>query len=208
MVLNGARARVFAFSARTLPRLRFGQAAVLNGSTSAVADVVPFEGPRLRRSRGAQHPDRNAQFEYINRLAGQRLASGEPVISVDCKKKEVSATPNACAAQQLLGNTGFETGTAAPWSATSGVISNNSTEPAHTGSSKAWLDGYGTTHTYTLSQPVTLPHRLHQPHVQLLHAHRHCRDHHNHETLLDGRTIHRGDEGYRQRWAAPCATRR
>ncbi|MGH9041609.1 MAG: ISAzo13 family transposase [Acidimicrobiia bacterium] len=38
---------------------------------------------------GAQHPDRNAQFEYINGLAGQRLAAGEPVISVDCKKKEL-----------------------------------------------------------------------------------------------------------------------
>lgn len=38
---------------------------------------------------GAQHPDRNAQFEYINRLAGERLAGGEPVISVDCKKKEL-----------------------------------------------------------------------------------------------------------------------
>jgi Rhodopirellula transposase DDE domain len=38
---------------------------------------------------GAQHPDRNAQFEYINRLAGEYLTAGEPVISVDCKKKEL-----------------------------------------------------------------------------------------------------------------------
>jgi Rhodopirellula transposase DDE domain len=38
---------------------------------------------------GAQHPDRNAQFEYINGLAGGRLAAGEPVVSVDCKKKEL-----------------------------------------------------------------------------------------------------------------------
>ena len=38
---------------------------------------------------GAQHEDRNAQFEYINRVAGQRLAAGEPVVSVDCKKKEL-----------------------------------------------------------------------------------------------------------------------
>jgi hypothetical protein len=38
---------------------------------------------------GAQHPDRNGQFEYINRLAGERIAAGEPVISVDCKKKEL-----------------------------------------------------------------------------------------------------------------------
>jgi len=38
---------------------------------------------------GAQHPDRNGQFEYINALAGERLAAGQPVISVDCKKKEL-----------------------------------------------------------------------------------------------------------------------
>ncbi len=38
---------------------------------------------------GVQHPDRNGQFEYINRLATQRIAAGQPVISVDCKKKEL-----------------------------------------------------------------------------------------------------------------------
>jgi len=38
---------------------------------------------------GAQHPDRNAQFEYINATAQEFLASREPVISVDCKKKEL-----------------------------------------------------------------------------------------------------------------------
>ncbi len=38
---------------------------------------------------GAQHPDRDGQFGYINRLAGERLAGGEPVVSVDCKKKEL-----------------------------------------------------------------------------------------------------------------------
>jgi len=38
---------------------------------------------------GAQHPDRDAQFRYINRLAGERLAADEPVVSVDCKKKEL-----------------------------------------------------------------------------------------------------------------------
>ncbi|WP_456152137.1 putative Ig domain-containing protein [Kitasatospora acidiphila] len=58
---------------------------------------------------------------------------------------------------QLLGNPGFETGTASPWTASSGVLDNSSGEPAHSGSWKAWLDGYGTTHTDTLSQTVTIP---------------------------------------------------
>ncbi|MHB8318874.1 MAG: ISAzo13 family transposase [Acidimicrobiales bacterium] len=38
---------------------------------------------------GAQHPDRNDQFEYINETASTFLAAGEPVVSVDCKKKEL-----------------------------------------------------------------------------------------------------------------------
>ncbi len=38
---------------------------------------------------GTAHPDRNAQFEHIDAIATARLASSEPVISVDTKKKEL-----------------------------------------------------------------------------------------------------------------------
>jgi serine protease len=63
-----------------------------------------------------------------------------------------------CTAKQLLGNPGFETGSAAPWSSTAGVVNpNGAGETAHSGSWYAWLDGYGTTHTDTLSQTVTVP---------------------------------------------------
>jgi hypothetical protein len=58
---------------------------------------------------------------------------------------------------QKLGNPGFETGTATPWTAASGVVSNSGTEPAHAGSWDAWLDGYGSAHTDTLTQPVSIP---------------------------------------------------
>ncbi len=58
---------------------------------------------------------------------------------------------------QKLGNPGFETGSAAPWTASAGVIDSSAAEPAHSGSWKAWLDGYGTTHTDTLTQSVTIP---------------------------------------------------
>ncbi|MBA2301133.1 MAG: ISAzo13 family transposase [Acidobacteria bacterium] len=37
---------------------------------------------------GASHPDRNAQFEYINRHVRACLRTGNPVISVDTKKKK------------------------------------------------------------------------------------------------------------------------
>jgi hypothetical protein len=63
---------------------------------------------------------------------------------------------------QKLTNPGFESGSTG-WSATSGVIGQNSGngEPAHTGTWNAWLDGYGTTHTDTLSQSVTIPSGCH-----------------------------------------------
>ncbi|MEY9878452.1 F0F1-type ATP synthase membrane subunit c/vacuolar-type H+-ATPase subunit K, partial [Streptacidiphilus sp. MAP12-33] len=58
---------------------------------------------------------------------------------------------------QKLANPGFESGSAS-WSATAGVIGQNGpSEPAHSGSWNAWLDGYGTTHTDTLSQKVAVP---------------------------------------------------
>ncbi|MEI2697564.1 MAG: ISAzo13 family transposase [Microthrixaceae bacterium] len=40
-------------------------------------------------AEGKQHPDRDGQFRYINETAGEHLAAGQPVISVDCKKKEL-----------------------------------------------------------------------------------------------------------------------
>jgi Rhodopirellula transposase DDE domain len=42
-----------------------------------------------KRLEGAQHPDRNAQFEHINETIRHHLAAHEPVISVDTKKKEL-----------------------------------------------------------------------------------------------------------------------
>jgi hypothetical protein len=43
-----------------------------------------------RKTReGSSHPDRDDQFAYINETATERLAAGEPVISVDTKKKEL-----------------------------------------------------------------------------------------------------------------------
>jgi PKD repeat protein len=93
----------------------------------------------------------NGQTYYYKVSAVNSLGEG-------AQSNEASAKPSSgCVASQLLGNPGFETGTASPWSASTGVIANKSQEPARTGSWDAWLDGYGTTHTDTLSQSVTLP---------------------------------------------------
>ncbi|MBI5070294.1 MAG: S8 family serine peptidase [Deltaproteobacteria bacterium] len=70
----------------------------------------------------------------------------------------VSNTTGTCATHtQLLGNPGFETGSAAPWTASAGVIDNSASPTAHSGSWKAWLDGYGSSHTDDLYQQVTIP---------------------------------------------------
>ena len=71
----------------------------------------------------------------------------------------ISLTIASAAATQLLGNPGFENGSAntAPWTLTAGVINNSSQEPPHSGQWDAWLDGFGTTHTDTATQTVTIP---------------------------------------------------
>ncbi|WP_203822133.1 M4 family metallopeptidase [Paractinoplanes ferrugineus] len=66
-------------------------------------------------------------------------------------------TGGTCTSAQLLGNSGFESG-ATTWAQTSGVISTASgTNTPYAGSYFAWLNGYGATHTDTLSQSVTIP---------------------------------------------------
>ena len=72
----------------------------------------------------------------------------------------VAAAPQATAAacgDQTVVNGGFESGSA-PWTATSGVLTaGTAAQPAHSGTSLAKLDGYGRTHTDTLTQSLTLP---------------------------------------------------
>jgi hypothetical protein len=62
-------------------------------SPNSVAALLRQAGYSLQANRktreGASHPDRNAQFEYINRLVRSFLDRGRPAISVDTKKKEL-----------------------------------------------------------------------------------------------------------------------
>ena len=58
-----------------------------------VGDLLHKLGYSLQANRktleGGDQPDRNAQFEFINEQAKQHIAEGNPVISVDTKKKEL-----------------------------------------------------------------------------------------------------------------------
>jgi Rhodopirellula transposase DDE domain len=62
-------------------------------SARTVAGLLKDEGFSLRGNvktvEGKQHPDRDAQFGYINSQVLAFAASGDPAISVDCKKKEL-----------------------------------------------------------------------------------------------------------------------
>jgi len=71
----------------------------------------------------------------------------------------LTVTAGGGATQQMLGNPGFENGSsnAAPWTVSAGVIDNSSFQAPHSGSWKAWLNGYGSVHTDTLLQQLSLP---------------------------------------------------
>ena len=63
------------------------------GSHRMVAELLHAMGYSLQANRktlaGTEHPDRNAQFEHLDRAVQLQLSLGEPVISVDTKKKEL-----------------------------------------------------------------------------------------------------------------------
>jgi transposase len=63
-------------------------------SHDTVGNVLKEMGYSLQQNQkmlqvGAPHPDRNNQFEYINRKCGDFIQERQPVISVDTKKKEL-----------------------------------------------------------------------------------------------------------------------
>jgi len=62
-------------------------------SQRTVCDLLTGEGYSLQSVRktreGAQHPDRDAQFQFLNAQVQAALKAGQPVISVDTKKKEL-----------------------------------------------------------------------------------------------------------------------
>ena len=62
-------------------------------SADTVGDLLREEGFSLQGNaktiEGAQHPDRDAQFRYINERVRGHLAAKDPVVSVDAKKKEL-----------------------------------------------------------------------------------------------------------------------
>jgi hypothetical protein len=69
--------------ARQAHPVSYGTVATLLGQAG-----YSLQGNRKTRE-GASHPDRNAQFEYLNAEVAKFLKRGQPAISVDTKKKEL-----------------------------------------------------------------------------------------------------------------------
>jgi hypothetical protein len=78
-------------SCKQLAAALHGQGFTVHRST--VGNLLKQAGYRLqavfKTREGASHPDRDAQFGHISTMAALFLAAGDPVISVDTKKKEL-----------------------------------------------------------------------------------------------------------------------
>ncbi|MQS11671.1 hypothetical protein F7Q99_05045 [Streptomyces kaniharaensis] len=142
------------------------QSTALNGSVNLQVQASGGTAPLSYSATGL--PTGLSINSSTGLISGTASAAGSYNVTVTAKDSAgktgttsfswtVSGGGGACTPTQLLGNQGFETGSAAPWTASAGVIDNSASQPAHGGSWKAWLDGYGSSHTDTLSQTVTIP---------------------------------------------------
>jgi hypothetical protein len=86
--------RVLSYTTESLRKIKreLEKSGILVGHVT-VGKILNSMGYRKQANQkmlqvGPAHPDRNAQFEHINKTANGFLEAGEPVISVDTKKKE------------------------------------------------------------------------------------------------------------------------
>jgi Zn-dependent metalloprotease len=118
----------------------------------------------------------NASTGTISGTATTAGTSNVTVTAKDSANRTGSAsftwtvgTTGGCSGQKLA-NAGFESGTSG-WTASSGVIGQNgSDQPAHGGTYNAWLDGYGSAHTDSLAQSVSIPAGCHATLTFYLHV--------------------------------------
>jgi len=104
--------------------------------------------------RSTPHRSIAARALAVAALAAVSLLPVTPAAAAPATAPSAAA---ACTPAQAVTNGGFESGTS-PWSQSSTtVITSRSGQTAHGGSSFAWLDGTGGTHTDTLTQSVTIP---------------------------------------------------
>jgi Rhodopirellula transposase DDE domain len=86
--------RPLLWTAKSLRNLTAGLCAlghrVCHNTVGTLLRTLGYSLQANRKTReGASHPDRDAQFGYLNEQVKAALAAGEPAISVDTKKKEL-----------------------------------------------------------------------------------------------------------------------
>ena len=91
---RGDPERPLLWVSKSLDKLAFALAdmghAISPNSVRKLLTGLGFSRQANRKAaEGASHPDRNAQFEHINGKVAAAQAAGEPVVSVDTKKKEL-----------------------------------------------------------------------------------------------------------------------
>jgi hypothetical protein len=162
-----------------------GSVSVVQGSTAtstvSVADQNGFSGSVALTASGLPtgvtasfSPASTTSTSTLTLTASSSAATGTSTVTITGTSGSLTSTTTLSVTvtaasggtpTQLLGNTGFETGKATPWTMSSGTLctTNSSSssycgsQPAHSGSWFAWLDGYGSAHTDTVSQQVAIP---------------------------------------------------
>ncbi|MFG2710531.1 M28 family peptidase [Streptomyces goshikiensis] len=124
--------------------------------SGAPADVTATLSPSSVQSGGSstltvQVGAGAAQGTYTLTVTGSGTTSHTTTYTLT-----VGGGGGTCTPRQLVVNGGFENGSA-PWTATSGVITNQSGEAPHAGSYMAWLNGWGSSRTDSASQSLAVP---------------------------------------------------
>ncbi|MFB7864660.1 M4 family metallopeptidase [Streptomyces sp. NPDC056069] len=146
---------------------QWGNSPTCNGGTvtgigNAAAGKIWYRALTTYMTSGTTYPEaRTASIKAAIDLYG---ASSSQCAAVEKAWSGVAVVPTAttCGAgtppsgTNLLANPGFESG-AVSWTSSTGVITNDAGASPRSGSYYAWLNGYGSAHTDTLSQSVTVP---------------------------------------------------
>ena len=135
-------------------------------TSGAVGASVTISGTNFTGATSVKFNAQTASFSVTNAMtitATVPNCSSTGTISVTTPNGTATSsgtfTVTGCGSSQLLGNPGFENGSTntAPWTATSGVVDSSTGEASHSGSWKAWMDGYGSAHTDSIVQTVAIP---------------------------------------------------